>query len=66
MIKNEKFQNGMLWLVITGIVTYNGLCLATGVNVFLCGAWAGVALANAIIRFDKAYHQEKEKEKNAN
>lgn len=61
MIKNKIFWNGMLWLVITGIVTYNGLCLATGVNVFLCGAWAGVALANALIRFSKAYRQEKSK-----
>ena len=50
----------MLWLVITGIVTYNGLCLATGVNVFICGAWAGVALANALVRFCKAWKEHSE------
>lgn len=61
MLKNKTFQNGLLWLTITGIVTYSGLCLATGYNVFLYGAWAGVALANAVIRFDKAYRQEKDK-----
>lgn len=61
MLKNKTFQNGLLWLVITGIVTYSGLYLATGYNVFLQGAWAGVALANAVIRFDKAYRQEKDK-----
>lgn len=61
MIKNEKFWSGMIWLAVTGIVTYNGLCLATGLNVFLYGAWAGVALANAVIRFDKAYREVKEK-----
>jgi hypothetical protein len=33
----------------------------TGYNVFVYGAWAGVALANAVIRFDKAYRQEKGK-----
>ena len=64
MIKNKKFWNGMIWLAITGIVTYNSLCFATGIDVFLGGAWAGVALANAVIRFDKAYHQEKEKNAN--
>ena len=61
MLKNKTFQNGLLWLIITGIVTYGGLCLTTGYNVFLYGAWAGVALANAVIRFDKAYRQEKAK-----
>jgi hypothetical protein len=33
----------------------------TGYNVFIYGAWAGVALANAVIRFDKAHQQEKGK-----
>lgn len=61
MLKNKTFQSGLLWLIITGIVTYGGLCLMTGYNVFLYGAWAGIALANAIIRFDKAYRQEKGK-----
>ena len=61
MIKNVKFWSGMIWLLTTGIVTYNGLCLATGKNVFLCGAWAGVALANAVVRFDKAHREVKEK-----
>ena len=58
MLKNKTFQSGLLRLVITGIVTYSGLCLMTGYNVFLYGAWAGVALANTVIRFDKAYRQE--------
>jgi hypothetical protein len=61
MLKNKTFQNGLLWLIITGIVTYSGLYLATGYNVFIQGAWAGVALANAVIRFGKAYLQEKSK-----
>ena len=61
MFKNKTFQSGLLWLVITGIVTYSGLCLMTGYNVFLYGVWAGVALANTVIRFGKAYRQEKDK-----
>ena len=61
MLKNKTFQDGLLWLIITGIVTYGGLCLATGYNVFIQGACAGVALANAVIRFSKAYLQEKSK-----
>ena len=61
MLKNKTFQSGLLWLVITGLVTYGGLCLMTDYNVFLYGAWAGVALANAVIRFGKAYRQEKGK-----
>ena len=61
MLKNKTFQNGLIWLIITGIVTYSGLCLMTGYNVFLYGVWAGVALANAVIRFDKACRQEKAK-----
>lgn len=61
MLKNKYFQSGLLWLVITGLVTYSGLCLMTGYNVFIYGAWAGVALANTVIRFDKAYRQEKGK-----
>ena len=61
MFKNKVFWNGVLWLVITGIVTYSGLTIMTGGNVFLYGMWAGVALANAVLRFDKAYKQEKEK-----
>ena len=64
MFKNKMFQEGLFWLAITGIVTYNGLCLATGYNVFIQGAWAGVALANAVIRFGKAYRQEKGKSAN--
>ena len=64
MLKNKTFQDGLLWLIITGIITYSGLCLMTGYNVFLYGAWAGVALANTIIRFDKAYRQEKGKSAN--
>lgn len=61
MLKNKTFQSGLLWLIITGLVTYGGLCLMTGHNVFLYGVWAGVALANAVIRFDKAHQQEKGK-----
>jgi hypothetical protein len=61
MLKNKIFQEGLLWLAITGLVTYSGLCLMTGYNVFVYGAWAGVALANAVIRFDKAHQQEKGK-----
>lgn len=61
MLKNKYFQSGLLWLIITGLVTYSGLCLMTGHNVFIYGAWAGVALANTVIRFDKAYRQEKGK-----
>lgn len=61
MLKNKTFQSGLLSLIITGLVTYSGLCLMTGYNVFLYGAWAGIALANAVIRFDKAYRQEKSK-----
>ena len=61
MLKNKAFQTGLIWLLITGIITYGGLCLMTGYNVFLYSAWAGVALANAVIRFDKAYRQEKAK-----
>ena len=64
MFKNKTFQSGLLWLVITGLVTYSGLCLMTGYNVFLYGALAGVALANTIIRFRKAYLQEKGKNAN--
>ena len=64
MLKNKTFQSGLLWLVITGLVTYSGLCLMTSYNVFLYGAWAGVALANTVIRFDKAYRQEKSKSAN--
>ena len=64
MLKNKTFQDGLLWLIITGIITYSGLCLMTGYNVFLYGAWAGVALAKTIIRFDKAYRQEKGKSAN--
>lgn len=59
MLKNKMFQEGLFWLAITGLLAYSGLCLATGYNVFLQGAWAGVALANAVIRFGKAYRQEK-------
>lgn len=61
MLKNKSFQSGLLWLIITGLATYSGLCLMTDYNVFICGAWAGVALANTVIRFDKAYRQEKSK-----
>ena len=61
MLKNKTFQSGLLWLIITGLVTYSGLYLMTGYNVFLYGVWAGVALANTIIRFRKAYLQEKGK-----
>ena len=61
MFKNKYFQTGLLWLIITGLVTYSGLCLMTGYNVFVYGAWAGVALTNAVIHFDKAYRQEKGK-----
>ena len=61
MLKNKTFQSGLLWLIITGLVTYDGLCFMTGYNVFLYGVWAGVALANAILRFNKAYRQEKNK-----
>ena len=61
MLKNKYFQSGLLWLIITSLVTYSGLCLMTGYYVFIYGAWAGVALANAVIRFDKAYRQEKSK-----
>lgn len=61
MLKNKSFQSGLLWLIITGLVMYSGLCLMTDYNVFLYGAWAGVALANAVIRFGKAYRQEKGK-----
>lgn len=61
MFKNKMFQEGLFWLAITGLVTYGGLCLMAGYNVFLYGAWAGVALANAVIRFGKAYRQEKGK-----
>jgi hypothetical protein len=64
MLKNKMFQEGLLWLAITGLVTYSGLCLMTGYNVFLYGVWAGVALANAVIRFGKAYRQEKGKSAN--
>ena len=64
MFKNKTFQSGLLWLVITGLVTYSGLCLMTGYNVFLYGVCAGVALANTIIRFRKAYLQEKGKSAN--
>ena len=64
MLKNKTFQSGLIWLVITGLVTYSGLCLMTGYNIFLYGAWAGVALANTIIRFNKAYRQEKGKSAN--
>lgn len=64
LFKNKTFQSGLLWLVITGLVTYSGLCLMTGYNVFIYGAWAGVALGNAVIRFDKAYRQEKGKDAN--
>lgn len=55
MLKSKTFQSGLVWLVITGLVTYSGLCLMTGYNVFLYGVWAGIALANTIIRFRKAY-----------
>ena len=61
MIKNVKFWNGMIWLLTTGIVTYNGLCLATGKNVFLYGVWAGAALCNAVISFGGAYRDVKKK-----
>lgn len=61
MLKNKSFQSGLLWLIITGLVTYSDLCLMTDYNVFLYGAWAGVALANAVIRFGKAYRQERGK-----
>lgn len=59
LLKNKTFQSGLLWLVVTGLVTYSGLCLMTGYNVFIYGAWAGVALGNVVIRFNKAYCQEK-------
>lgn len=61
MFKNKMFQEGLFWLAITGLVTYSGLCLMTGYNMFLYGVWAGVALANTVIRFGKAYLQEKSK-----
>jgi hypothetical protein len=61
MLKNKTFQSGLLWLIITGLDTYIGLCLITGYSVFLYGALAGIALANAVIRFDKVYRQEKSK-----
>ena len=61
MIKNVKFWNGMIWLLTTGIVTYIGLCLATGKNVFLYGVWAGTALCNAVISFVGAYRDVKKK-----
>ena len=61
MFKNKMFQEGLFWLAITGLLIYSGLFLATGYNVFLQGVWAGVALANAVIRFGKAYLQEKSK-----
>ena len=64
MLKNKTFQSGLLWLIITGLVTYSGLCLMAGYNVFLYGVCAGVALANTIIRFHKAYLQEKGKSVN--
>lgn len=60
MLKSKTFQSGLVWLVITGLVTYSGLCLMTGYNVFLYGVWAGIALANTIIRFCKAYQKNKE------
>ena len=59
MLKNKYFQSGLIRLIITGLITYSGLCLMTGYNVFIYGAWAGVTLANTIVRFAKAYHQEK-------
>lgn len=62
MFKNKTFLNGLLWLVITGIVTYKGLSIATDHNVFVYGAWAGVALANSVLRFYNAY-KNKTKEK---
>ena len=42
MLKNKTFQSVLLWLIITGLVTYGGLCLMTGYNVFLYGVCAGV------------------------
>ena len=61
MLKNKTFQSGLLWLIITGLVTYSGLCLMTGYNVFLYGVCAGVALANTKISFNKVFLQEKGK-----
>ena len=61
MFKNKMFQEGLFWLAITGLLTYSGLFLATGYNIFLQGVWAGTALVNAEIRFAKAHQQEKGK-----
>lgn len=64
MLKNKTFVDGLFWLALTGIITYNGLCLATGYDVFLLGVWAGTTLVNAMLRFKKAYRQEKGKSAN--
>lgn len=61
MLKNKEFWSGVIWLVVTGIAIYLGLCVATDYNVFIDGAWAGLAFANALVRFVKAYDQEKSK-----
>ena len=59
MFKNEKFWNGIIWTAITGIVTYGGLTAEAKYDIFLYGMWAGVALANAVIRFYKAFKGNK-------
>ena len=61
MLKNKTFVDGLFWLALTGIISYNGLYLATGHNVFLLGVWAGASLVNAMLRFKKAHLQEKAK-----
>lgn len=64
MFKQGSFWEGILWLIVTAIATYGGLCVMTGYNVFLYGAWAGLAFANATIRFGKAYMKNKEEKSN--
>lgn len=61
MLKNKTFVDGLFWLALTGIISYNGLCLATGYHIFLFGVWAGTTLVNAMLHFKKAYLQEKAK-----
>lgn len=61
MFKNPYFQEALIWLVVTGITIYAGLFLPLErENIFLYGAWAGVSLANAMLRFKKAYQKNKE------